>query len=54
MTRYQFNLLFLEIEPDLLQPFKKGRKDLIPLKDFVLLIVLMNVEVAYFEEKSLN
>jgi hypothetical protein len=40
MTLDQFNLLYLEIEPDLLQPFKKGRKPQITLKDAVLLYLM--------------
>jgi len=40
MTLDQFTLFYLEIEPYLIQPFKKGRKSQISIKDACLLYII--------------
>ena len=49
MTIDQFSLFFLEVEPYLLQPFKKGRKSHISLKDGILLYIIRLCTGATYE-----
>ena len=49
MTLDQFSLFFLEVEPYLLQPFKKGRKSSISLKDGVLIYIIRLCTGATYE-----
>ena len=49
MTLDQFSLCFLEVEPYLLQPFKKGRKSNVSLKDGVLIYIIRLCTGATYE-----
>ena len=49
MTLDQFSLCFLEVEPYLLQPFKKGRKSNVSLKYGVLIYIIRLCTGATYE-----